>query len=54
MIVSQQIEIPKTSNLSSEYIEAELSKLGIVPLRFAIVEVLEEKYVLSVSFEKAV
>ncbi len=52
MITTEQIFIPKTDNLSSEYIQAELSKKNIVPLRWAIVEVLDEEYVLSVSFEK--
>lgn len=55
MITTQQIEIPKTDNLCSGYIESELLKLGskgIVPLRWAIVDVTQENYVLSVSYEK--
>lgn len=51
MITTQQIEIPKIENLSSEYIEAELAKLNIVPLRWAIVEVKDDSYLLSVSYE---
>lgn len=51
MITTKQIEISKIDDLSSEYIEAELQKLDIVPLRWAIVEVMAEKYVLSVSYE---
>lgn len=55
MITTQQIEIPKTDNLCSEYIESALSKFGskgIVPLRWAIVDVTRDNYVVSVSYEK--
>lgn len=51
MILSKQVEIDKAADLNSEYIESELQRLGIVPLRWAIVEVLRDKYVLSVSYE---
>ena len=51
MITTKQIEIPKTRNLTSDYIETELSKMNIEPLRWAIVDVLKDKYVLSVSYD---
>ncbi len=51
MITTRQIEIPKTENLTSSYIETELSKMDIEPLRWAIVDVLSDRYILSVSFE---
>ena len=52
MITTEEIEIPKTENLTSGYIEKELAKLDIAPLRWAIVEVRQDSYILSVSFEK--
>lgn len=51
-IISEQKEIPKTENLTTEYIEEELAKLKIKPLRWAIVEVSKEKYILNVSYKK--
>lgn len=52
MISCGQFEISKTENLTSGYIESELKKLGIIPLRWAIVNISKENYALSVSFEK--
>ena len=52
MIITDQFEINKTDNLTSEYIESELSRMGIVPLRWAIVSFDEKKYLLDVSYEK--
>lgn len=52
MILTDQFEINKIENLTSSYIEDELVKLNIVPLRWAIVEVTTEKYILSVSYEQ--
>jgi hypothetical protein len=51
-IVSVQKEIPLTDNLSSEYIENELAKFGIEPLRWAITDVLPDRYIVSVSYNK--
>ena len=52
MITTDRIEIPRIENLTSRYIETELSKMNIEPLRWAIVDVLENNYILSVSYEK--
>ena len=52
MITTQEIIIPKTTELTSEYIEKELEKQNITPLRWAIVGETNYTYVLSVSFEK--
>ncbi len=49
MIISKEIEIQKKSN--NIEIEAQLHKLGIIPLRWAIVEVKDKIYRLNVSFE---
>ena len=51
MITTKEIQIAKVSNLTSSYIEDELNKLNIVPLRWAIVKSLDESFVLSVSYE---
>ena len=49
MIISKEIEIPKKSD--NIEIEAYLHELGIVPLRWAIVEVQDKIYRLNVSYE---
>jgi hypothetical protein len=51
MITSVQKKIPVTDNLTGRYIEEELKKLGIDPLRWAIVEVGAQDYIVSVSYE---
>lgn len=52
MILSEEFKIKKTDNLSSNYIESELEKIGIEPLRWAIVDVLNDGFVVSASYEK--
>ena len=51
MILTNQFEINKTQNLESSYIEQELSKFGIKPLRWAIVDITDVHYILTVSYE---
>ena len=51
MIETKEIAIPKTTNLNCEYIEKELQNFEINPLRWAIVDVTNDHYILSVSFE---
>jgi hypothetical protein len=51
-IVSEIIEIEKTDNPTTEYIESELKKRGITPLRWAIVKISEDNYTISCAFEK--
>ena len=52
MITTDNIKLKKIAELNSSYVESELAKLGILPLRWAIVEVLDEYFVLSVSYRK--
>lgn len=52
MILTDEFKIKKTENLESSYIENELSKLNITPLRWAIVDVTDTQYILTVSYEK--
>lgn len=52
MILSEEFKIKKIDNLSSNYIESELKKIDIEPLRWAIVEVLDDDFIVSVSYEK--
>lgn len=54
MILTEQFEIDKIDNLTSSYIENELIKFHIEPLRWAIVDVTDTKFVLSVSYEKII
>ncbi len=52
MIETNTFIIRKTLELTSGYIESELKKLGIVPLRWSIVDVSNDSYAVSVAYEK--
>lgn len=52
MILTDEFKINKTENLESSYIKKELSKFDIIPLRWAIVDVTDTQYILTVSYEK--
>ena len=43
------VEIPNNNNPSTEYIESELTKLNINPLRWAVVHVSDKIYTISVA-----
>lgn len=51
MITTNDFEIKKTDNLTSSYIESELAKIGVVPLRWAIVEENSNVYTVTASYE---
>ena len=46
---SKLVEIQNNGNPTTEYIEGELSKLNICPLRWAVVHVNDKKYTISVA-----
>lgn len=48
-IVSELIDIPNNGNPSTEYIEKELTKRNIKPLRWAVVHVHDKMYTVSVA-----
>ncbi len=48
-VKSKLVEIPNNGQPSVEYIEAELTKLNINPLRWAIVNVSDKIYTVSVA-----
>lgn len=48
-IVSELIDIPNNGNPSTEYIEKELTKRNIKPLRWAVVHVYDKMYTVSVA-----
>ena len=50
MIKSDIIKIKKINNFDDIYIENELDKRGINPVRWAIVEVLDNDICISVSY----
>ena len=52
MIVNEYIKIKKVDDLSSEYIEKELSKLNLDVLRWVITQVDDEFYYLTLSVVK--
>ena len=48
-VVSKLIEIPNSGAPATEYIEKELTKLNINPLRWAIVSISDTIYTVSVA-----
>lgn len=48
-VKSELVEIPNIGQLSTDYIEQELTKLHINPLRWAIVDVSDKMYKVSVA-----
>ena len=48
-VVSEIIEIPNNNAPTVEYIESELTKRNINPLRWAIVDVSDKMYTVSVA-----
>ena len=48
-VVSELVEIKNNGQVSTEYIEKELTKLNINPLRWAIVDVSDKMYKVSVA-----
>lgn len=48
-VISELIEIPNIGNPSVEYIELELIKRNINPLRWAVVHVDDKMYTVSVA-----
>lgn len=48
-VVSELIKIPNNGNPSTEYIEKELTKRNINPLRWAVVHVDDKMYTVSVA-----
>jgi len=49
-VVSDIIEVSKIENFDNYHIEYELSKCGIDPIRWAIVEVSEKSLLVNVSY----
>ena len=48
-VISELVEIKKTGHPTTEYIEKELTKRNITPLRWAIVSVSDTIYKVSVA-----
>ncbi len=48
-VISELVKIPNNHNPSVEYIEEELTKLNINPLRWAVVHVSDTMYTVSVA-----
>ena len=49
-IVSEIIKIPFTKNISTEYVEAELKKSGIIPLRWAITDINNDYFTINCAY----
>ena len=52
MIVSDNIVINNVENISTEYIENELKKTGIDPIRWAITKVEQETLTITLAYER--
>lgn len=52
MILTDEVKIKTIKNLSSEYIETELKKMGFDVLRWAIVSYDDDFYYLNISYVK--
>jgi len=48
-VISELVKIPNNGNITTEYIEQELTKLNIHPLRWAVVNVSDKIYEVSVA-----
>lgn len=53
-IVSDLIQIPKTENPTTEYIETELKKRGIIPLRWAIVKISNDFFTINCAYDRII
>ena len=51
-IVSEIIDIPNNGNPSTEYIEQELKKMNIIPLRWAIVKISEDFFTINCACDR--
>lgn len=53
-IVSEILEIKNNNNPSTEYVECELKKRGIEPLRWAIVKISKDFFTINVAYDKII
>ena len=51
-ILSEIVKIPNNNEPSTEYIEEELRKKGFDPLRWAIVKVTKDNFVINLAYNK--
>ena len=51
-IISEIVDIPKIGNPTTEYIESELKKRGINPLRWAIVKISNDFFTINCAYDK--
>lgn len=51
-IVSETVNIPNKGRPSCEYIESELKKTGITPLRWAIVKISKDFFTIKTAYDK--
>ena len=52
MITTENFKIDKIQDLTSDYVEVELKKINVEPLRWAIVDDGDTFWVVSASYEK--
>jgi len=51
-IKSKLVDIPRISEPNTEYIESELKKTGINPLRWAIVKISNDFFTINCAYDK--
>ena len=52
MIISDNIKLDRVENVTTEYIENELKKQGIEPIRWAITDINENEITISLAYER--
>lgn len=51
-IITKTIDIKNQGILSTEYIENEISKLGITPVRWAIVKISKQVFTIDIAYDR--
>lgn len=51
-VITESIEIENNGNLSTEYIEDEIHKRGINPIRWAIVKISKYSFTIDISYDR--
>lgn len=51
-VVTESIEIKNNGNLSTEYIENEIRKMGLNPIRWAIVKISKHGFTIDITYDR--
>ena len=51
-VITKTIDINNTGDLSTQYIENELNKMGINPIRWAIVKISKYTFTIDIAYDR--